>query len=80
MKCPCCGHEMVLDGHRKMDMYMCYECGYMESFHKTAKKSNVTNYEKLRGMNLNQAAAFMSGAFNIDTEKLANWLEKGSVA
>ena len=30
MKCPCCGQEMVLDGHRKVDLFMCYECGYIE--------------------------------------------------
>ena len=30
MKCPCCGKEMVMDGHRKIDMFMCYECGYIE--------------------------------------------------
>lgn len=30
MKCPCCGKEMVLDGHRKIDLFMCYECGYIE--------------------------------------------------
>ena len=30
MKCPRCGHEMVMDEHRKMNLYMCYECGYVE--------------------------------------------------
>ena len=30
MKCPRCGHEMTLDGHRKIDLFMCYECGYIE--------------------------------------------------
>ncbi len=30
MKCPCCGHEMVMDGHTKVDRMMCYECGYQE--------------------------------------------------
>lgn len=30
MKCPCCNKEMVVDGHRKIDLFMCYECGYIE--------------------------------------------------
>lgn len=30
MKCPCCGNEMVMDGHTKVDKFMCYECGYVE--------------------------------------------------
>lgn len=30
MKCPRCGKEMVMDGHRKIDLFMCYECGYIE--------------------------------------------------
>ncbi len=30
MKCPNCGKEMVLDGHRKIDLMMCYNCGYIE--------------------------------------------------
>ena len=30
MKCPRCGSEMVMDEHRKMDLFMCYQCGYVE--------------------------------------------------
>lgn len=30
MKCPVCGAEMVMDGHNKVDRYMCYDCGYIE--------------------------------------------------
>ena len=30
VKCPCCGNEMVMDGHTKVDKFMCYECGYVE--------------------------------------------------
>ena len=30
MKCPCCGKEMVMDAHTKIDKFMCYECGYVE--------------------------------------------------
>lgn len=30
MKCPCCGSEMVMDAHTKIDKFMCYDCGYVE--------------------------------------------------
>lgn len=30
MKCPVCGAEMVMDGHNKVDRFMCYDCGYIE--------------------------------------------------
>ena len=30
MKCPCCGKDMFMDSHTKIDKYMCYDCGYME--------------------------------------------------
>ncbi len=30
MKCPCCGKEMVMDAHTKIDRFMCYDCGYVE--------------------------------------------------
>lgn len=30
MKCPCCGNEMVMDAHTKIDKFMCYNCGYIE--------------------------------------------------
>lgn len=30
MKCPCCGKEMIMDAHTKIDKFMCYNCGYIE--------------------------------------------------
>ena len=81
MKCPCCGNEMNLDGHRKIDMYMCYECGYIEGRRiEPVAAVNRTNYEKIGKMNLNEMAAFVSAGFGLDSKAVANWLERGAVA
>ncbi len=76
MKCPRCGHEMVLDSHRKIDMYMCYDCGYIEGRKlETAPKARVTNYERLNSLNLNELVAFVSSGLGVDEKKLANWMD-----
>lgn len=76
MICPRCGHEMVLDGHRKIDMYMCYDCGYIEGRNMGGEpKRHVTNYEKLRGLNLNEAVAFLSKGLGVEEDRLADWLD-----
>lgn len=81
MKCPCCGNEMNLDGHRKIDMYMCYQCGYIEGRRaEPAIAHNCTNYEKLGKMNINELAAFVSANFGLDSNSVALWLERGAVA
>lgn len=77
MKCPRCGHEMVLDGHRKIDLYMCYECGYIEGRNMgpevfTPKTSNFT---RLRDMNLNESAAFIAQGLGLEESAVAAWLE-----
>ena len=74
MKCPCCGHEMHLDSHRKIDMYMCYDCGYIEG-RPIENKPHVTNYERLRSMNMNETIAFMSKSLGLDENRLANWMD-----
>ena len=82
MKCPCCGNEMNLDNHRKIDMFMCYECGYIEGrrMEQPVAASGSTNYEKIKGMNLNEVAALVSRRFGLDTNTVATWLEHGAVA
>lgn len=77
MKCPRCGQEMTLDEHRKIDMFMCYECGYIEGRNTgdTPNRPRRTNYERLRDMNLNEAAAFMAGGLGVDENRLYAWLE-----
>ena len=75
MKCPCCGREMHLDNHRKIDLYMCYECGYIEGMKKPEIKHNETNFERLHGMNMNETIAFMSNTLGIDQDRLATWMD-----
>jgi len=77
MKCPRCGHEMVMDGHRKIDMLMCYDCGYIEGRNTgdmNAPKA-FTNFERLRGLNFNETVAFIAHGMGIDEEKLATWMD-----
>jgi len=82
MKCPCCGCEMTLDGHRRMDMYMCYECGYIEGrrIELDVSEPSTTNFEKLHNMNLNELAAFVANRFGLDNNTVALWLEHRAVA
>lgn len=49
MKCPCCGKEMVMDAHTKIDKFMCYDCGYIEGRRVPTKKvdNNVHGFAKL---------------------------------
>ena len=77
MKCPRCGHEMVMDGHRKIDMLMCYDCGYIEGRNTgdmNAPKAS-TNYERLRGLNFTEAVAFIANGMGVDESKLAIWMD-----
>lgn len=77
MKCPRCGHEMVMDSHRKIDMFMCYECGYIEGRNMGGSpiQAHTTNFERLRSMNLNETIAFMSAGLGIDENRLAAWMD-----
>ena len=80
MKCPRCGHEMVMDSHRKIEMYMCYDCGYIQGRNTDSAvaapvSSRPSNFEHMANMNLNEAAAFISRGISMDEEKLAAWLE-----
>ena len=76
MLCPRCGALMEVDNHRKYDMMMCYECGYMEgrNFGDHIQTRNISNFERLRSMNFNEAVSFLSKGCGIPEEKLAAWL------
>lgn len=80
MKCPRCGSEMYVDNHRKYDLHMCYECGYMEgrSYEGpvNTKARKLTNFERLRSMNENEAIVFISAGMNVDETLLRNWMAK----
>ncbi len=80
MKCPRCGHEMYMDDHRKMDMYMCYDCGYIENRRIDFEPdAGATNFERLSSMNLNEAVAFISKGLGLEEKSIAKWMEKAYV-
>jgi len=75
MLCPRCGKEMVLDSHRKYPLNMCYECGYMEGRNFEPINPGMTNFEKLKAMNFNEMVAFLSKGLEVDSAKLADFLD-----
>ncbi len=76
MKCPRCGHEMYMDSHRKIDMYMCYDCGYIENRRIDFQlDEGTTNFERLIGMNINEAAAFISKGLGLEADSIASWMD-----
>lgn len=79
MKCPRCGTEMVLDGHRRYDLNMCYECGYIEGSSAEKRTAGETNYERLEELNFNEAAAFISNGLGVDLSRLTMWLDSRCV-
>ena len=78
MKCPRCGSEMYVDSHRKYDLHMCYDCGYIEgrSYDEgdSAMDHKLTNFERMRSMNQNEVIAFIAGGMNIDPRLVSTWL------
>lgn len=75
MKCPICGQEMVLDSHRKIDLQMCYNCGYIEGRNIDGKAvAHVSNFQRLRSLDCNQCAAFLAKGLELDEQKVADWL------
>lgn len=73
MKCPRCGNEMTLDSHRKIPLNMCYSCGYIEG-RAVDDVSRMSNFERIRTLNINEMAAFLASGLGVDEEKAANWL------
>lgn len=78
MKCPRCGAEMTLDGHRKIDLYMCYECGYIEGRNMGDEKlaPKTSNYIRMRSMNFNETASFIATGLGVKEAKVFDWLSK----
>jgi hypothetical protein len=79
MKCPRCGNEMEIDSHRKIPLHMCYNCGYIEGRSTEGGEMNETNYSHLKGLNLNETAAFLaegmkSMGLNLTEEFFVDWL------
>ncbi len=74
MKCPRCGSEMSLDSHRKIPLNMCYNCGYIEG-RAVDDVSGMTNFERMRSLNLNEMAAFLAKGFGLEEDAVADWLD-----
>ena len=74
MKCPRCGSEMVLDSHRKIPLNMCYNCGYIEG-RAVENVKGLSNYERMKSLNLNEMAAFLASGLGQEEKKIAAWLD-----
>ncbi len=81
MKCPRCGAELHLDEHRKYPAWMCYECGYMEgrNLGDNVQEKKITNFERLKTMNFNEAVTFLAKGLGLKEEKISAWLDESSV-
>ena len=77
MKCPRCGSEMSLDSHRRIPLNMCYNCGYIEG-RAVEDVEGLTNYERMKSLNLNEMAAFLAAGFGLEEAKVADWLDDTS--
>lgn len=77
MKCPRCGNEMIMDGHRKIDLFMCYECGYIEGRNMEENNTFVgeTNFQRLRALNFNETVAFMVKGLGVEEKRIRAWLD-----
>ena len=76
MKCPCCGHEMEMDGHRKIDLMMCYECGYIEGRRvEPVLRHRKTNFERLHELDLHDTVELLSQGLHLDEQQLTHLLE-----
>ena len=74
MKCPRCGSEMSLDSHRKIPLNMCYNCGYIEG-RAVEDVKGLTNYERMKSLNLNEMAAFLASGLGLEEMRVADWLD-----
>ena len=81
MKCPRCGNEMIMDGHRKIDMFMCYECGYIEgrNMEENFLYEGETNFQRLRALNFNETVAFMVNGLGVEEKQIRAWLDSNFV-
>ena len=77
MKCPCCGKDMFMDSHTKIDKYMCYDCGYIEgrNISDDSAKYHETNFERLRKLNFNESVAFIANGLGLNENNVNAWME-----
>lgn len=75
MKCPSCGQELVIDNHRKIDLLMCYNCGYIQGRSVDAQiPAKISNYKYLLGLDCAECAAFLAKGLGLPEETVLAWL------
>ena len=74
MKCPRCGNEMVMDEHRKMNLFMCYECGYVEgnSLEDDVRPYQETGMEHLHS-SLNESVSTLEKEIGFVEHNVNSW-------
>ena len=77
MNCPRCGHEMVIDNHRRIPQMMCYECGYIEgrTYDDNFNAEKNTNFKHLKELNFNESVAFLVTGLGVDEDSLRDFLD-----
>ena len=75
MKCPRCGSDLSTDSHRKYNLQMCYNCGYIEGrYFGDDNQHGFTNFEHMKILNMNELAVFLSEGIGVDKDKVLSWL------
>ncbi len=74
MNCPCCGKEMVMDAHTKIDKLMCYNCGYVEGRAVPATRlgKRMYRHKLVRSFSMNDALAFISKGLGLGGSSLTS--------
>ncbi len=74
MKPPCCGKEMVMDAHTKIDKFMCYDCGYVEGRPVPATRlgKRIYRHKFVRSYSMNDAMAFITKGLGLGKSSLAS--------
>ena len=75
MKCPRCGRELNLDSHRKIPLLMCYDCGYIEGRSDEGPVVGKSNFARMKNLNLNEMASFLSDGLDVNEDAVIKWLE-----
>lgn len=76
MKCPRCGHDMIMDSHRKIPMLMCYDCGYIEgrSLDQIIISDEKTKFGHMKSLSFNETVAFLSHGLGVSEKALEEFL------
>ena len=78
MKCPRCGSEMVMDAHRKMELGMCYECGYVEgsNLESEPQQYHESGLEHLYSINLDESVSTIAKEIDAVEKNVNSWAKR----